>query len=177
MLLTNGACGLLVTFGDGTSQQYRAENNSLPVRLTHTYSISGNVTVAAEGKLYMRGLNSVLGCFGSNQSFIVAVRHENLSEREAQDLAAKAEALKRAAAERRAAEQAPAGGAGHDKKWTHLHHGCAGVAAATVACDSGCRCADGALPCRFRSGGSGCLGLACGRRRVAAPEKMWWPSS
>ena len=36
-------------------------------------------------------------------------------------------------AERRTTERAPAGGAGHHRKWTHLHHGCGGVAASTVA--------------------------------------------
>lgn len=102
--VNNGACGLLVSFGDGTSQPFRAENNSLPVRLNHTYSISGTVTVTAEGKLYARGLNSVLGCFGNNQSFAMVVEPENLSDREALEMAAKAEALKRAATERRAAE-------------------------------------------------------------------------
>jgi len=103
--VANGACGLLVSFGDGTSQQYRVENNNLPLTLTHTYSISGNVTVSAAGKMYLRGLNSVLGCFGNDQTYAMAVRPENLSEREAQELAAKNEALKRAAAERRAADE------------------------------------------------------------------------
>ena len=100
----NGACGLLVNFGDGTSQQVRAENSSLPVRLTHTYSNTGAVTISAEGKIYARGLNSVLGCFGKNQTGAIAVRAEDPSEREAAELAAKNEAVKRATADRKAAE-------------------------------------------------------------------------
>lgn len=104
--VANGACGLLVNFGDGTSQQIRAENNSLPIRLTRTYANVGSAAVTAEGKLYARGLSSVLGCFGKNQTVAVNVRPEDPSEREAAEIAAKNQAVKRAAEDRKAAEQA-----------------------------------------------------------------------
>ena len=104
--VVNGACGLLVHFGDGTSQQIRAENNSLPVSITRTYNNVGSVAVSAEGKLYAKGLNSVFGCFGKNQTAALNVRAEDPSQKEAAELAAKNEAVKRATADRKAAEAA-----------------------------------------------------------------------
>lgn len=104
--VVNGACGLLVHFGDGASQQIRAENNSLPVTITRTYINAGSVVVSVEGKLYARGLNSVFGCFGKNQTAALNVRAEDPSEKEAAELAAKNEAVKRATADRKAADAA-----------------------------------------------------------------------
>lgn len=81
-----------------------AENNSLPVRLNHTYSIS-SITVTAEGKLYARGLNSVLGCFGNNQSFAMVGSSLKIFQiGKHWRWRPRPRALKRAATERRAAE-------------------------------------------------------------------------
>ena len=104
--VTNGACGLVINFGDGTSQAIRVENNSLPVAITRTYSGVGAVSVVAEGKLYVRGLRSVLGCFGPNQSIALNVRAEDPTVEEAAELAAKNAAVKRATADKVAAELA-----------------------------------------------------------------------
>lgn len=72
--VVNGACGLLVNFGDGSSELLRAEENNLPVRITKTYNAGGVFPLSAEGKSFFRGLNSVFGCIGRNQSATLHVR-------------------------------------------------------------------------------------------------------
>lgn len=70
----SSACGLLVNFGDGTSEHVRVEDRYIPVLLTHTYNKAGTLLVTAEGKGHLDGLRSVFGCFGTNQRLAITVR-------------------------------------------------------------------------------------------------------
>lgn len=77
----NGACGLRVNFGDGTSEHMRAEERFLPVMLTHTYKRAGDYVVTADGKAHIDGLRSVFGCFGEDQSLTISVRPKVFTEK------------------------------------------------------------------------------------------------
>lgn len=108
--VVNGACGLMVNFGDGTSEHVRAEENNLPVRFTRTYNREGPLTVTAEGKTLFRGISTVFLCLGRNQAAAINVRGENYAEKRAAELAAekaaKEAAIRRAEIDRVAAQHA-----------------------------------------------------------------------
>ena len=64
---TRPYCGLMVDFGDGSSQDVRAGENGagdFPVRLNHVYKNPGQYTLRVEGKFLTRGLFSASSCKG-----------------------------------------------------------------------------------------------------------------
>lgn len=100
------SCGLLINFGDNTSQYIRVEKNNFSLKLSHAYDRMGNFPISAEGKMEFRGFNTVLPCSGSNRATAVYVREEDFAAKEADEQAAKKAAFEKAAAERQAAERA-----------------------------------------------------------------------
>lgn len=103
---TNAACGVYIAFGDGTSERIRVDASKLPLKITHTYARVGNFAVSVEGNLQVRGLSSVLPCFGSTRTSAVNVRPEDFVTKEAAEQAAQEAAFKKAASERQAADRA-----------------------------------------------------------------------
>lgn len=68
-------CAVLVDFGNGDSQYVRVTSNNeadLKVPMKVRFTAAGNFTIAAAGKLMVRGLNTLGPCDG-NQSEIIAV--------------------------------------------------------------------------------------------------------
>lgn len=102
----NSSCGLMINFGDGSSEHIRIEENKLPLKLAHTYDKTGVFSLSAEGKTLFRGFNTSITCSGSTHSAAVNVRAEDFAEKEAIEQAAKEAAFKKAAEERQAAERA-----------------------------------------------------------------------
>lgn len=100
------SCGLLISFGDNTSQYIRVEKNNFSLKLTHAYDRMGNFPISAEGKMEFRGFNTVLPCSGSTRATAVYVREEDFAAKEADEQVAKKAAFEKAAAERQAAERA-----------------------------------------------------------------------
>lgn len=103
---SNLACGVYIAYGDGSSERIRVAADNLPLVVTHTYDRAGNFAISVEGKLQLRGLSSVLPCFGATLTAALNVKAEDFAEKEAAEKAAQEAALQKAAAERRAAERA-----------------------------------------------------------------------
>lgn len=100
----NGACGLLIDFGDGNSQIVRVEEGAFPVQFTHTYARAGAFSVQASGKAIFKGLSSVLGCLGGAKAIAVNIRPDDYAAKLAEENAAKEAALKKATADRAVAD-------------------------------------------------------------------------
>lgn len=66
-------CGLIVTYGDGATIEYRVEDVSRPFQIGHTYAMPGNFQVKVEGKTLFRGLNTAMACGGAALTFSITV--------------------------------------------------------------------------------------------------------
>lgn len=99
-----GACNVLVNFGDGRSEDIRVEAKSAVVKVSHTYESVGNYPISAEGKAKFRGFNTVFGCSGDTRSTALVVREEDYADKAAAAEEEKKAAYERAAAEARAAK-------------------------------------------------------------------------
>lgn len=108
------ACNVLVSFGDGRSEDVRIEAKKTTLTISHTYDTVGNFPISAEGKTKFRGFNTVFGCAGDNRSAALVVREENYADKAAAAEEEAKAAYERAAAERRAA-QAEAKRAGSER--------------------------------------------------------------
>lgn len=109
-----GTCNVLVSFGDGRSEDVRVEAKKTVVTLSHTYDTVGNFPISAEGKTKFRGFNTVFGCSGDNRAAAIVVREENYADKAAAAEEEAKVAYERAAAERKAA-QAEAKKAGSER--------------------------------------------------------------
>jgi hypothetical protein len=107
-------CNVLVSFGDGRSEDVRVEAKKTVVTLSHTYDTVGNFPISAEGKTKFRGFNTVFGCSGDNRAAAIVVREENYADKAAAAEEEAKVAYERAAAERKAA-QAEAKKAGSER--------------------------------------------------------------
>ncbi len=94
-----GTCNVLVSFGDGRTEDVRVDAKKGVITISHTYDTVGNFPVSAEGKTKFRGFNTVFGCSGDIRSAALVVREENYA-----DKAAAAEEEQKAAYERAAAD-------------------------------------------------------------------------
>jgi len=66
-------CAVLVDFGNGDSQYVRVTSNNeadLKVPLKVRFTAAGNFTIAAKGKLMVRGLNTLGPCDGDKSETI-----------------------------------------------------------------------------------------------------------
>lgn len=109
-----GTCNVLVSFGDGRSEDVRVEAKKTVVTISHTYESVGNFPISAEGKTKFRGFNTVFGCSGDNRAAAIVVREENYADKAAAAEEEAKVAYERAAAERKAA-QAEAKRAGSER--------------------------------------------------------------
>ncbi len=69
-------CGLSIEFGDGRAQSIRVGSEgyqSLPLRLTHRYTVTGEYTVRLSGRYMSRGLRSAVPCEGAPIALTVKV--------------------------------------------------------------------------------------------------------
>jgi hypothetical protein len=67
-LVNSGFCGLLVNFGDGTSEYVRVDQEKLPISLTRQYAAAGAVVIQADGKTQFQGLKTLFSCQGSKST-------------------------------------------------------------------------------------------------------------
>lgn len=102
----NAICGLLINFGDGTSDYLRVDEKNLPVRITRQYNAPGSMAIQADGKTRFQGINTLISCQGSAKTAAVTVVPEDYAARRAAEIAAGKAALGRAEADRRAADAA-----------------------------------------------------------------------
>ena len=75
-------CGLLVSYGDGTTTDHRLDDSTIPLRLTHIYANPGTYTVVAEGKTIFRGFNTAASCGGSSKTTTITVIDPAQKQRE-----------------------------------------------------------------------------------------------
>lgn len=101
---TARVCGLLVNFGDGSTQHFRVELTKLPLVINRTYTQAGPVSITADGKSQFQGLNSSFACSGSSRSAALIVRTDDYAAKEAEAVAARKAALARAQSDRNAAQ-------------------------------------------------------------------------
>ena len=87
-------CGLLVDTGDGKNRNIRIGQQKGEQDLNYSMAIPydkpGNYVIQVEGKTFIRGLNTAIGCDGNPQRVVVQVRDPEDDKRKMeQELAAK----------------------------------------------------------------------------------------
>ena len=97
-------CGLLVDFGDGSTQHFRVDLTKLPFSVTRSYEQAGPISISASGKTQFQGLNTSFGCSGNSRSTALVVRTDDYAAKEAEAVAARKAALARAQNDRNAAQ-------------------------------------------------------------------------
>lgn len=89
-------CGASIDWGDGVKQDIRIGDDGLktsPVKLSHSYSLSGTFNISVQGKTIIRGLGTAVSCDGSPP--IARVTVIDVEAVKAQQLQAAAEAKKK----------------------------------------------------------------------------------
>ena len=104
--INNSFCGLLVNFGDGTTEYVRIEQEKLPISLTRQYAAAGPIVIQADGKTQFQGLRSLFSCQGSAKSVAITVLPDDYAAQRAAAQAAGKASLQRAEIDRRAADTA-----------------------------------------------------------------------
>jgi len=66
-------CGLSIAFGDGETRDIRISEKDTPLKLTRSYGRPGSYTISVQGKLMVRGINSVFPCTGSSKVVSIGI--------------------------------------------------------------------------------------------------------